>query len=156
MHTRCTDPESPEHPAHTVFHYIHTGTRYLLESENMHACYICIEPFEHTDASHVVVHCKHTGTRYLSESDKLAHMLHQLFQKSVSQNDLPDLDSLVQIKNCDTNRVRTVASVSAGASTRQFRSFDRHVPPELLLRGPTSHLSFGASEVTLFPLLYFL
>ena len=32
-----------------------------------------------------------------------------LFQKSVSQNDLPDLDSLVQIKNRDTNRVRTVA-----------------------------------------------
>ena len=31
------------------------------------------------------------------------------FQKSVSQNDLPDLDSLVQIKNRDTNRVRTVA-----------------------------------------------
>ena len=31
-----------------------------------------------------------------------------LFQKSVSQNDLPDLDSLVQIKNRDTNRVRTV------------------------------------------------
>ncbi|KAF5932180.1 hypothetical protein HYC85_028351 [Camellia sinensis] len=29
---------------------------------------------------------------------------------------------------------------------RQFRSFDRHVPPELLLREPTSHLSFGASE----------
>ena len=31
------------------------------------------------------------------------------FQKSVSQDDLPDLDSLVQIKNRDTNRVRTVA-----------------------------------------------
>ena len=40
------------------------------------------------------------------------------FQKSVSQNDLPDLDSLVQIKNRDTNRVRTVvARPSAGAST---------------------------------------
>ena len=39
---------------------------------------------------------------------------------------------------------------------RQFRSFDRHVPPELLLCEPTSHLSFGASEVTLFSLLYFL
>ena len=38
----------------------------------------------------------------------------------------------------------------------QFRSFERHVPPELLLREPTSHLSFGASEVTLFSLLYFL
>ena len=31
------------------------------------------------------------------------------FQKSISQNDLPDLDSLVQIKNRDTNRVRAVA-----------------------------------------------
>ena len=41
------------------------------------------------------------------------------FQKSVSQNDLPDLDSLVQIKNRDTNRVRTVAArpPSAGTST---------------------------------------
>ncbi|GMP93976.1 hypothetical protein CsSME_00043599 [Camellia sinensis var. sinensis] len=29
---------------------------------------------------------------------------------------------------------------------RQFRSFDRGVPPELLLHEPTSHLSFGASE----------
>ncbi|KAF5934503.1 hypothetical protein HYC85_030674 [Camellia sinensis] len=29
---------------------------------------------------------------------------------------------------------------------RQFRSFERHVPPELLLREPTSHLSFGTSE----------
>ncbi|GMP46536.1 hypothetical protein CsSME_00014651 [Camellia sinensis var. sinensis] len=32
---------------------------------------------------------------------------------------------------------------------RQFRSFDRHVPPKLLLREPTSHLSFGASEFTI-------
>ena len=31
---------------------------------------------------------------------------------------------------------------------RQFRSFERHVPRELLLREPTSHLSFSASEVT--------
>ena len=32
------------------------------------------------------------------------------FSKNLfSQNDLPDLDSLVQIKNRDTNRVRTVA-----------------------------------------------
>ncbi|KAF5931800.1 hypothetical protein HYC85_027971 [Camellia sinensis] len=29
---------------------------------------------------------------------------------------------------------------------RQFRSFERHVAPELLLREPTSHLSFGTSE----------
>ena len=32
---------------------------------------------------------------------------------------------------------------------RHFRSFDRALDPELLLREPTSHLSFGASEVTL-------
>ncbi|KAF5933114.1 hypothetical protein HYC85_029285 [Camellia sinensis] len=31
-------------------------------------------------------------------------------------------------------------------SLRQFRSFERHVAPELLLREPTSHLSFGTSE----------
>ena len=30
---------------------------------------------------------------------------------------------------------------------RQFRSFDRTVPPELLLRELESHLSYGASEV---------
>ncbi|KAF5948213.1 hypothetical protein HYC85_014170 [Camellia sinensis] len=29
---------------------------------------------------------------------------------------------------------------------RQFRSFDRRVPPELLLREPETHLSYGASE----------
>ena len=40
------------------------------------------------------------------------------FSKNLfSQNDLPDLDSLVQIKNRDTNRVRTVAGPHAGAST---------------------------------------
>ena len=32
---------------------------------------------------------------------------------------------------------------------RHFRGFDRALDPELLLREPTSHLSFGASEVTL-------
>ncbi|GMQ09319.1 hypothetical protein CsSME_00052741 [Camellia sinensis var. sinensis] len=31
---------------------------------------------------------------------------------------------------------------------RQFRSFDKTVPPELLLREPKSHLSYGASEFT--------
>ena len=31
---------------------------------------------------------------------------------------------------------------------RHFRGFDRALDPELLLREPTSHLSFGASEVT--------
>ena len=30
---------------------------------------------------------------------------------------------------------------------RQFRSFDRRVPSELLLREPESHLSFDTSEV---------
>ena len=39
---------------------------------------------------------------------------------------------------------------------RQFRSFERYAAPELLLREPTSHLSFGTSEVTFFLLLYFL
>ena len=45
------------------------------------------------------------ATLYLAKQS----MFGTSFQKSVSQNDLPDLDSLVQIKNCDTNRVRTVA-----------------------------------------------
>ena len=45
-------------------------------------------------------------------------MFGTFFQKSVSQNDLPDLDSLVQIKNRDTTRVRPVArGPHAGAST---------------------------------------
>ena len=39
---------------------------------------------------------------------------------------------------------------------RQFRSFERYAAPELLLREPTSHLSFGTPEVTLHLLLYFL
>ena len=39
---------------------------------------------------------------------------------------------------------------------RQFRSFDMALDPELLLREPASHLSFGVSEVTFFSLLYFL
>ena len=51
---------------------------------------------------------------------------------------------------------RPAIHVLTPAGLRQFRSFERHVPPELLLREPTSHLSFGTSEVTLFPLLYFL
>mgnify|MGYP003702780669 CR=1 FL=1 len=36
---------------------------------------------------------------------------------------------------------------------RQFRSFERDVALELLLREPTSHLSFGTSEVALHLLL---
>ncbi|KAF5931709.1 hypothetical protein HYC85_027880 [Camellia sinensis] len=43
-----------------------------------------------------------------SVSGKAVHVWH-FFQNLFSQNDLPDLDSLVQIKNRDTNRVRTVA-----------------------------------------------
>lgn len=39
---------------------------------------------------------------------------------------------------------------------RQFRSFDRALDPELLLREPASHLSSGASEVTFFSLFYIL
>ena len=52
-------------------------------------------------------------TKYLggdSVSGKAVHVWH-FFQKNLfSQNDLPDLDSLVQIKNRDTSRVRTVVT----------------------------------------------
>ena len=33
------------------------------------------------------------------------------------------------------------------ARLRQFRSFNRDMPPELLLREPESHQSFGTSEI---------
>ena len=52
-----------------------------------------------------------------SVSGKAVHVWH-FFQNLFSQNDLPDLDSLVQIKNRDNLRVRTVARAPhAGAST---------------------------------------
>ena len=38
-----------------------------------------------------------------SVSGKAGHVWHFFSKKSVSQNDLPDLDSLVQIKIRDTN-----------------------------------------------------
>ncbi|KAF5933287.1 hypothetical protein HYC85_029458 [Camellia sinensis] len=53
------------------------------------------------------------ATLYLAKQS----MFGTSFQKSVSQNDLPDLDSLVQIKNRDTNRVRTVVRPHASAPT---------------------------------------
>ena len=42
-------------------------------------------------------------------SGKAVHVWH-FFQNLFSQNDLPDLDSLVKIKNRDTSRVRTVVA----------------------------------------------
>ncbi|GMP24643.1 hypothetical protein CsSME_00001837 [Camellia sinensis var. sinensis] len=48
----------------------------------------------------------------------------------------------------DPATYRPAIHVLSPDGLRQFRSFDRHVPPELLLREPTSHLSFGASEFT--------
>ena len=46
------------------------------------------------------------ATLYLAKQS----MFGTSFQKSVSQNDLPDLDSLVQIKNRDNLRVRAVVT----------------------------------------------
>ena len=66
-----------------------------------------------------------------SVSGKAVHVWHFFSKKSVSQNDLPDLDSLVQIKNRDTNWVRTVArrphacaSTVFGDSAEDFRELD--------------------------------
>ncbi|KAF5932154.1 hypothetical protein HYC85_028325 [Camellia sinensis] len=56
-----------------------------------------------------------------------------LFQKSVSQNDLPDLESLVQIKNRDTNRVQTVFSIIASNPV--------DIPQALWIRGRRLHRS---------------
>ena len=49
-----------------------------------------------------------------SVSGKAVHVWHFFSKNLFSQNDLPDLDSLVQIKNRDTNRVRAVARSPAG------------------------------------------
>ncbi|KAF5932183.1 hypothetical protein HYC85_028354 [Camellia sinensis] len=46
----------------------------------------------------------------------------------------------------DLATYRPAIHVLSPDGLRQFRSFERHVPPELLLHEPTSHLSFGASE----------
>ena len=56
----------------------------------------------------------------------------------------------------DPATYRPAIHVLPPVGLRQFWCFERLVPPELLLREPTSHLSFGTSEVTPFPLLYFL
>ena len=65
-----------------------------------------------------------------SVSGKAVHVWN-FFQNLFSQNDLPDLDSLVQIKNRDTNRVRTTtrrphagASTVSGDSAGDFRDLD--------------------------------
>ena len=50
----------------------------------------------------------------------------------------------------DPTTYRPASHVLSPDGLRQFRRFERHVPPELLLREPTSHLSFGASEVIFF------
>ena len=55
---------------------------------------------------------KHLGGD--SVSGKAVHVWHFFSKNLFSQYDLPDLDSLVQIKNRDTNRVRTVAGSLAG------------------------------------------
>ena len=74
MHTHCTSLNH-SNTRHTPYFTANSGTRYLFESENMHACHICTEPLKHADASHVAVHCKHTGTRYLFESENM-HACH--------------------------------------------------------------------------------
>ncbi|CAL5330424.1 unnamed protein product [Camellia sinensis] len=65
------------------------------------------------------------ATLYLAKQS----MFGTTFSKSVSQNDLPDLDSLVQIKNRDTNRVRTVARGPPRGHVTQ-----RCCIPEVILR----------------------
>ena len=55
----------------------------------------------------------------------------------------------------DLETYRPAVHVMLPDRLRQFRCFERHVPPELLLREPTSHLSFGASEVTFLPYFTF-
>ncbi|GMP53999.1 hypothetical protein CsSME_00019287 [Camellia sinensis var. sinensis] len=46
----------------------------------------------------------------------------------------------------DPTTYRPAIHVLSLNGLRQFRSFERHVPPKLLLREPASHLSFGAFE----------
>ncbi|KAF5933073.1 hypothetical protein HYC85_029244 [Camellia sinensis] len=52
----------------------------------------------------------------------------------------------LQIRPFDLETYRPAVHVLLPDGLRQFRSFERGVAPELLLREPTSHLSFGASE----------
>ena len=56
----------------------------------------------------------------------------------------------------DPATYRSAIHVLPPDGLRQFRSFDMALDPELLLRESTSHLSFGASEVTSFLCFNFL
>ncbi|KAF5932472.1 hypothetical protein HYC85_028643 [Camellia sinensis] len=59
----------------------------------------------------------------------------------------PEVEPLpLRVRPFDPETYRPAVHEMLPDGLRQFRSFDRHVPPELLLREPTSHLSFGASE----------
>ncbi|GMP96823.1 hypothetical protein CsSME_00045303 [Camellia sinensis var. sinensis] len=59
----------------------------------------------------------------------------------------PEADPLpLHIRPFNLETYRPAVHVMLPDGLRQFRSFERGVAPELLLREPTSHLSFGASE----------
>ncbi|GMP84840.1 hypothetical protein CsSME_00038212 [Camellia sinensis var. sinensis] len=59
----------------------------------------------------------------------------------------PEAEPLpLRVRPFNLETYRPAVHVMLPDGLRQFRSFDRHVPPELLLREPTSHLSFGASK----------
>ncbi|GMP81141.1 hypothetical protein CsSME_00035950 [Camellia sinensis var. sinensis] len=52
----------------------------------------------------------------------------------------------LSVRPFDPATYRPAIHVLPPDGLRQFWSFNRAMPPELLLREPTSHLSFGASE----------
>ncbi|XP_028062242.1 wall-associated receptor kinase 5-like [Camellia sinensis] len=59
----------------------------------------------------------------------------------------PEVELLPQsVRLFDPATYRPAIHVLPPDGLRQFRSFDKRVPPELLLRELESHLSFGASE----------
>ena len=61
----------------------------------------------------------------------------------------PEAEPLpLRIRPFDPEPYRPAVHEMLPDGLRQFRRFERHVPRKLLLREPTSHLSFGASEVT--------
>lgn len=53
----------------------------------------------------------------------------------------------LSVRPFDLATYRPAIHVLPPDGLRQFRSFDRGVPRELLLLEPESHLSYGASEV---------
>ncbi|GMP92918.1 hypothetical protein CsSME_00042960 [Camellia sinensis var. sinensis] len=55
----------------------------------------------------------------------------------------------LSVRPFDLVTYRPAVHVLPPDGLRQFRSFARGVPPELLLREPESHLSYGASEFTI-------